>query len=81
MPFTRLAEIGRVAIVNYGPETGKLVVITDIVDQNRVRRQQAAFMQLDAASSAAPLGGFSRCMCQAPGRKVSQRYRYQQESC
>ncbi len=36
MPFKRHAEIGRVAVVNYGPETGKLVVISDIVDQNRV---------------------------------------------
>ena len=36
MPFTRLAEIGRVVLVNYGPETGKLLVITDIIDQNRV---------------------------------------------
>ena len=25
------------AVVNYGSETGKLVVISDIVDQNRVR--------------------------------------------
>lgn len=41
MPFSRLAEIGRVAIVNYGPETGKLVVISDIVDQNRVRLHAA----------------------------------------
>jgi hypothetical protein len=36
MPFKRNAEIGRVAVVNYGAETGKLVVISDIVDQNRV---------------------------------------------
>jgi large subunit ribosomal protein L14e len=35
MPFKRNAEVGRVAVVNYGPETGKLVVISDIVDQNR----------------------------------------------
>ena len=37
MPFTRFVEIGRVAMVNYGPEHGKLVVISDVVDQNRVR--------------------------------------------
>lgn len=36
MPFTRFVEIGRVAMVNYGPEHGKLVVISDVVDQNRV---------------------------------------------
>jgi len=29
--------VGRVCMVNYGPMYGKLVVIVDIVDQNRVR--------------------------------------------
>lgn len=29
-------EIGRVALVNYGEDYGKLVVITDVIDQNRV---------------------------------------------
>ena len=37
MPFKRYVEVGRVALVNYGTEYGKLVVITDVVDQNRVR--------------------------------------------
>ena len=37
MPFSRYVEIGRVALISYGPEYGKLVVITDVVDQNRVR--------------------------------------------
>ena len=36
MPFRRYVEIGRVAVINYGPEYGKLVVISDVVDQNRV---------------------------------------------
>lgn len=36
MPFQRYVEVGRVAIVNYGADYGKLVVITDVVDQNRV---------------------------------------------
>ena len=36
MPFSRNVEIGRVAMVNFGPEYGKLVVISDVVDQNRV---------------------------------------------
>mmetsp|Transcript_14781 Transcript_14781/g.37587 ORF Transcript_14781/g.37587 Transcript_14781/m.37587 type:complete len:123 (-) Transcript_14781:299-667(-) len=35
MPFTRLIEVGRVAMVNYGKDYGKLVVIVDIVDQAR----------------------------------------------
>uniref|UniRef100_A0A0C9S0T0 TSA: Wollemia nobilis Ref_Wollemi_Transcript_28907_948 transcribed RNA sequence n=1 Tax=Wollemia nobilis TaxID=56998 RepID=A0A0C9S0T0_9CONI len=35
MPFRRYVEIGRVALVNYGPDYEKLVVIVDVVDQNR----------------------------------------------
>jgi large subunit ribosomal protein L14e len=35
MPFKRYVEIGRVAMVNYGEEYGKLLVISDILDQNR----------------------------------------------
>eukprot|EP00262_Sarcandra_glabra_P011315 TRINITY_DN27179_c0_g1_i1.p1 TRINITY_DN27179_c0_g1~~TRINITY_DN27179_c0_g1_i1.p1 ORF type:complete len:135 (+),score=31.70 TRINITY_DN27179_c0_g1_i1:102-506(+) len=35
MPFKRYVEIGRVALVNYGKEYGKLVVIVDVIDQNR----------------------------------------------
>lgn len=36
MPFSRFVEIGRIAMINYGPEVGKLVAIVDVVDQNRV---------------------------------------------
>ena len=36
MPFSRTIESGRVAVVNYGKETGKLVAIVDIIDQNKV---------------------------------------------
>jgi large subunit ribosomal protein L14e len=36
MPFQRYVEIGRVAMVSYGAEYGKLVIITDVVDQNKV---------------------------------------------
>merc|ERR1712178_502211 len=35
MPYTRLIEVGRVAMVNYGKDYGTLVVIVDIVDQAR----------------------------------------------
>jgi large subunit ribosomal protein L14e len=35
MGFKRYVEIGRVALVNYGEDHGKLVVIVDVVDQNR----------------------------------------------
>uniref|UniRef100_A0A7C9DKJ2 Large ribosomal subunit protein eL14 domain-containing protein n=1 Tax=Opuntia streptacantha TaxID=393608 RepID=A0A7C9DKJ2_OPUST len=36
MPFKRYVEIGRVALVNYGKDYGRLVVIVDVLDQNRV---------------------------------------------
>jgi hypothetical protein len=36
MPFKRTIEIGRVALCTYGPDTGKLFVIVDILDGNRV---------------------------------------------
>merc|ERR1712210_154233 len=35
MPFRRFVEIGRVAMVNYGEDYGKLVTIVDVIDQNR----------------------------------------------
>ncbi|CAN6462091.1 unnamed protein product [Victoria cruziana] len=35
MPFKRYVEIGRVAMINYGKEYGRLVVIVDVIDQNR----------------------------------------------
>ncbi|MBS2599718.1 KOW domain-containing RNA-binding protein, partial [Salmonella enterica subsp. enterica serovar Typhimurium] len=35
MPFQRFGEIGRVALGNYGKDYGKLVVIVDVIDQNR----------------------------------------------
>jgi len=39
MPFRRYVAVGRVAYVNLAadPLFGKLVVIVDIIDQNRVR--------------------------------------------
>jgi large subunit ribosomal protein L14e len=36
MVGTRFVEIGRVVYINYGPDLGKLAVIVDIVDYNRV---------------------------------------------
>jgi large subunit ribosomal protein L14e len=35
MPFKRYMEVGRVVLINYGPEEGKLATVIDIVDQNR----------------------------------------------
>ncbi|XP_003383796.1 PREDICTED: 60S ribosomal protein L14-like [Amphimedon queenslandica] len=35
MVFTRFVEVGRVAIITDGPDTGKLCVIIDVVDQKK----------------------------------------------
>jgi large subunit ribosomal protein L14e len=35
MPFKRYVEIGRLALINFGEDYGKLVVISDVLDQNR----------------------------------------------
>lgn len=35
--FTRFVEIGRVVLVNYGPDAGKLATVIDVVDGNKVR--------------------------------------------
>ena len=34
--FTRFIEIGRVALINYGEDSGKLCVIVDILNGNQV---------------------------------------------
>ena len=36
MGFKKFVEIGRVAIVNYGPLAGKVAVIVDILNTTRV---------------------------------------------
>ncbi|KAL6044281.1 60S ribosomal protein L14, variant 2 [Balamuthia mandrillaris] len=35
MVFNRFVEVGRVCVINYGPNHGKLCVIVDVFDQNR----------------------------------------------
>merc|ERR1711935_280460 len=34
--FTRFVEIGRVALISYGADTGKLCTIVNVIDHNRV---------------------------------------------
>ena len=55
MVFTKFVEVGRVALVNFGPNAGKLVVIVDIVNVNKVlidspqhnvRRQEISLTRL-----------------------------------
>mmetsp|Transcript_12305 Transcript_12305/g.17714 ORF Transcript_12305/g.17714 Transcript_12305/m.17714 type:complete len:132 (+) Transcript_12305:109-504(+) len=56
MPFTRFVEVGRVVLINYGPDAGKLATIIDVVDQNKcliqgpetgVARQIIAFKRVN----------------------------------
>jgi large subunit ribosomal protein L14e len=35
MVFKRHVEVGRIVLVTYGPEAGKLATIIDVVDQNK----------------------------------------------
>eukprot|EP00300_Choanocystis_sp_HF-7_P014371 c18668_g1_i1.p1 GENE.c18668_g1_i1~~c18668_g1_i1.p1 ORF type:complete len:133 (+),score=22.26 c18668_g1_i1:52-450(+) len=55
MPYKRFVEVGRVVLVNYGPDSGKLAVIIDVLDQNRalvecpntgIIRQQLPFRRM-----------------------------------
>ena len=36
MSFVRFVEVGRVCLINYGPDAGKLCTIVNIIDNNRV---------------------------------------------
>ncbi|KVI12350.1 Ribosomal protein L2 domain 2 [Cynara cardunculus var. scolymus] len=52
-PFKRYVEIGRIALVNYGKDYGKLVVIVDVIDQNRkagVVRQELAKLKKETTA-------------------------------
>lgn len=40
--FTRFVEIGRVVLVNYGEDEGKLAVILDVADNNKVSERCVA---------------------------------------
>ena len=53
MGYSRFVEIGRVAMINYGDDYGKLCVIMDVLDHNRVR----TFPPSHAVCRSAPLGG------------------------
>ena len=57
MPFKRFMEVGRVVVINYGPDAGKLATVVDVVDQNKclidgpeeltgVRRQVISFTRI-----------------------------------
>lgn len=33
--FTRFVSVGRVVLINYGPDAGKIATIIDVVDENK----------------------------------------------
>ena len=41
MGYSRFVEVGRVAMINYGEDYGKLCVIMDVLDHNRVSELRA----------------------------------------
>ena len=73
MPFKRYVEIGRVALINYGEEAGKLVTIVDVVDQNRVSLQAwpPAATCRNPAQPAQPEQGRVGSGCRGSGRCFS----------
>mmetsp|Transcript_13985 Transcript_13985/g.19110 ORF Transcript_13985/g.19110 Transcript_13985/m.19110 type:complete len:136 (-) Transcript_13985:73-480(-) len=36
MTFTRFVQVGRVVLISFGPDTGKLATIIDVIDAKRV---------------------------------------------
>ena len=60
MGYSRFVEIGRVAMINYGDDYGKLCVIMDVLGHNRAQESQirANFKHYNSRSS--PFGGGPR---------------------
>eukprot|EP00941_MAST-03F_sp_MAST-3F-sp1_P004040 g4040.t1 len=68
MVFTRFVELGRVALINYGPDEGKLCVVIDIQDGRKalvdgpvnktgVERQVIGIKRLSLTDIKLPLAG------------------------
>ena len=36
-PFLKFVEIGRIAVLQDGPQAGKIAAVVNVIDQNRVR--------------------------------------------
>jgi len=67
MSFNRFVELGRVVLINYGPDEGKLATIVDVIDGNRalvdgpftltgVSRQQINFKRLSLTNLKVKIG-------------------------
>ena len=71
MVFERFVEVGRVVLINYGPEKGKLATIIDVVDSNKalidgpedltgVSRQIISFKRLALTDYKVTIGASAR---------------------
>merc|ERR1711985_177385 len=69
MPYTRLVEVGRVAMINYGKNYGKLVVIVDIVDQARALCDSPDMVRKPIAYKRLALTAFKIDIPKVPGKK------------
>lgn len=63
--FSRFVEIGRVVLVNYGPDCGKLATVIDVVDGNKVRGTLRPF---DRTMQTGRVAGRPRAVL-SPGRQ------------
>lgn len=81
MGYSRFVEVGRVAMINYGEDYGKLCVIMNVLDHNRVRprtsvtvwRRRAAGAAAGAGAGGAPrlwLRSAGAAACAATGTAV-----------
>jgi large subunit ribosomal protein L14e len=69
MPFKRYMEVGRVVLINYGPNKGKVATVIDVVDQNKclidgcntgVPRQVIPFTRISLTDLVVPCGRNAR---------------------
>ena len=69
MVFSRYVEVGRIVLINYGPSTGSLAAIVDIVDGNKclidgpctgVERQVISFKRVSLTDLTVPIGRGAR---------------------
>jgi len=64
--FRRFAEIGRVVLIQYGPFTGKLATIIDVLDHNRVRGRGSLALGARARACSSPPSLASAAWLRAP---------------
>jgi len=64
--YKRFVEVGRQVLITYGPDAGKLAIILDVVDQNRVRARPLATRPRCARRTAGARGAHARRSKGAP---------------